>query len=103
MIFWVTLLALRVHLRIDSTHRKWLVASLIILGVSAIIYAIYAASSPVGPSGGSATGLAFGVVGSAFMIFAGLLAGRKKWRCGDWAARKPGCVAISGLEPSVCP
>jgi hypothetical protein len=85
MIFWVTLLTLRVHLRIDGTHRKWLVASLIILGVSTIIYVIYAASSPGGPSGGSATGLAFGVVGSAFMIFAGLLAGRKKvavWRLG---------------------
>jgi hypothetical protein len=81
----VTLLALRVHLRIDGTHRKWLVASLIILGVSTIIYVTYAASSPGGPSGGSATGLAFGVVGSAFMIFAGLLAGRKKvavWRLG---------------------
>ena len=35
--------------------------------------------------GGSALGLAFGIVGSAFMIFAGLLAGRKKvpvWRVG---------------------
>jgi hypothetical protein len=72
-------------LRIDGTHRKWLVASLIIFGVATIIYVVYAATIPAGPSGGSAIGLGFGVVGSAFMIFAGLLAGRKKvaiWRLG---------------------
>lgn len=72
-------------MRIDATHRKWLIASLIILGVSTFVYIAYAASSPAGPSGGSATGLTFGIVGFAFMIFAGLLAGRKKvaiWRLG---------------------
>jgi hypothetical protein len=72
-------------LRIDGTHRKWLVASLIIFGISTLIYVTYAASTPAGPDGGSATGLAFGATGSAFMIFAGLLAGRKKvavWRLG---------------------
>jgi hypothetical protein len=72
-------------LRIDGTHRKWLIASLCILGVSTAVYITYAASAPAGPSGGSATGLVFGVIGFAFMIFAGLLAGRKKvavWRLG---------------------
>jgi hypothetical protein len=71
--------------RIDGTHRKWLAASLIIFGVSTFIYIACAASSPAGPSGGSATGLAFGIVGSAFMLFAGLLGARKKvavWRLG---------------------
>jgi hypothetical protein len=71
--------------RIDGTHRKWLAASLIIFGVSTFIYIAYAASAPAGPSGGSATGLAFGIIGSAFMLFAGLLAARKKvavWRLG---------------------
>jgi hypothetical protein len=85
MIFLGTLLVLRVQLRIDGTHRKWLIASLIILGVSTIIYLTYAARTPAGPSGGSTVGLAFGVIGSAFMVFAGLLAGRKKvavWRLG---------------------
>lgn len=70
---------------IDATHRKWLIASLIILGVSTFVYIAYAASSPAGPTGGSATGLTFGIVGFAFMIFAGLLAARKKvaiWRLG---------------------
>ncbi|HTA52813.1 MAG TPA: hypothetical protein VK757_08490 [Candidatus Acidoferrum sp.] len=72
-------------MRIDHTHRKWLGASLIILGASTAIYVPYAARTPSGPSGGSAPGLTFGVIGSVFMIFAGLLAGRKKvpiWRLG---------------------
>jgi len=71
--------------RIDRTHQKWLAASLIILSVATAVYVIYAAHSPAGPSGGSPVGLAFGIVGSAFMLFAGLLAGRKKlpvWRLG---------------------
>jgi hypothetical protein len=71
--------------RIDDTHRKWLGASLIILGASTAIYIPYAVRAPSGPSGGSALGLTFGVIGSVFMIFAGLLAGRKKvpiWRLG---------------------
>jgi hypothetical protein len=72
-------------LRIDRTHRAWLIASLIILGVATVIYVVYAASSPAGPSGGSAIGLTFGIAGSLCMIFAGLLAARKKvpvWRLG---------------------
>jgi hypothetical protein len=72
-------------LRIDRTHRAWLIASLIIFGVATAIYVVYAASSPAGPSGGSAIGLLFGIAGSLCMIFAGLLAARKKvpvWRLG---------------------
>jgi hypothetical protein len=71
--------------RIDHTHRKWLAASLIILGASTAIYVPYAVRSPQGATGGSALGLTFGIIGSAFMLFAGLLAGRKKfpiWRLG---------------------
>jgi hypothetical protein len=71
--------------RIDRRHRKWLAASLIILGVATAVYPFYAAHSPAGPSGGSPIGLAFGIIGSSFMLFAGLLAARKKlpvWRLG---------------------
>jgi hypothetical protein len=70
---------------IDHTHKKWLAASLIILGFATAVYIAYAVRSPSGPRGGSAIGLTFGIVGSAFMVFAGLLAGRKKvpvWRLG---------------------
>jgi hypothetical protein len=71
--------------RIDHTHKKWLAASLIILGLATAVYIPYALHAPTGARGGSALGLTFGIVGSAFMIFAGLLAGRKKvpvWRLG---------------------
>lgn len=72
-------------MRIDRTHKYWLVASLAILAAATAVYVPYAAGSPAGPSGGSTIGLGFGIIGSAFMVFAGLLAGRKKvaiWRLG---------------------
>ena len=72
-------------MRIDRTHQKWLAVSLVILGVGSAVYVFYSTRSPAGPSGGSAVGLTFGIVGSAFMVFAGLLAARKKlpvWRLG---------------------
>jgi hypothetical protein len=71
--------------RIDRTHQKWLAVSLVFLGVGSAVYVFYSTRSPAGPSGGSAVGLTFGIVGSAFMVFAGLLAARKKlpvWRLG---------------------
>jgi hypothetical protein len=77
-------------LRIDRTHRSWLVASLAITGVLAAVYAFYRVPAAGGPSSGNSMGgttleLAFGVIGFAFMIFAGLLGARKKvpvWRVG---------------------
>jgi hypothetical protein len=71
--------------RIDQTHKKWFVASLCILGAASAVYVPYALRSSSGPSGGSAIGITFGVIGFAFMIFAGLLGARKKapiWRLG---------------------
>jgi hypothetical protein len=71
--------------RIDHTHKKWLVASIFILGAATAVYFPYALKSLGGPRGGSAIGLTFGIIGSAFMVFSGLLAGRKKlpvWRLG---------------------
>src|ERR1700689_1079397 len=72
-------------MRIDRTHKNWLIASALILVVSTAAYIPYAARSPFGPSGASALGLTFGIVGFSFMIFAGLLGARKKvpvWRLG---------------------
>ena len=72
-------------MRIDRTHRGWLIASAVILGISAVLYAIYRVPASAGSMGGTAMGLVFGVVGFAFMIFAGLLGARKKvpvWRIG---------------------
>ena len=88
-------------MRIDHTHRKWLAASLIILGVATAAYIPYALDSPSGPTGGSALGLTFGIIGSAFMIFAGLLAGRKKvpiWRLGRAQAWMRGHLWLGTLS-----
>jgi hypothetical protein len=72
-------------MRIDHTQRTWAMASLAILAASAAVYVLYALNSPQGPRGGSTLGLAFGIIGFAFMIFAGLLGARKRvpvWRIG---------------------
>ena len=72
-------------MRVDKTQRGWALASLAILTISAAVYALYAFQSPHGPRGGSAIGLAFGIMGFGFMIFAALLGARKRvptWRIG---------------------
>src|SRR5271154_3236149 len=77
-------------MRIDHTHKGWLIASLAIFGISALLYGIYRVPAQGGAvseksMGGTALGLAFGSIGLAFMIFAALLGARKKvpvWRVG---------------------
>jgi|HubBroStandDraft_2_1064218.scaffolds.fasta_scaffold00389_4 hypothetical protein len=69
----------------DATQRNWALGSLLSLIVSGVVYAAYAMTSPTGPRGGSPVGLAFGILGFAFMIFAALLGARKRvptWRLG---------------------
>ena len=83
-------------MRIDKTQRGWALASLATLAISAFVYALYAFESTHGPRGGSAIGLAFGIIGFAFMIFAALLGARKRVRRGESAAHRPGCAAICG-------
>jgi hypothetical protein len=70
---------------IDRTHRTWAVASGMSLLVAAAGYAVSGAASDRPWSGGSAIGLTYGIAGFAMMVFAGLLAARKKvpiWRVG---------------------
>ncbi|MCA9119540.1 MAG: hypothetical protein H6822_11265 [Planctomycetaceae bacterium] len=55
-----------------------MILTIIAFALSSGLYASYAASAPNGPSGGSWQGMAFGFVGTMLMVFAGLLAGRKK-------------------------
>ena len=88
-------------MRIDHTHKKWLAASLVILGLATAVYIPYALHSPAGPRGGSPLGLAFAILGSAFMLFAGLLAGRKKlpiWRLGRAQAWMRGHLWLGTLS-----
>ncbi len=65
-------------MRIDHTHKGWMIASLSILGVSMLVYGFYRVPVGAGSMGGTAAGLAFGSAGFAFMIFAALLGARKR-------------------------
>ncbi|MGB6598085.1 MAG: hypothetical protein WBE70_13285 [Candidatus Acidiferrum sp.] len=72
-------------MHIDRTQRGWAIASLVILAVLMAVYVAHAVNAPERPSGGSALGLMFGVIGFGFMIFAALLGARKRvpvWRIG---------------------
>jgi hypothetical protein len=64
--------------RIDRTHKAWLVASLAIFGVALLFYAADRVPFASGSMGGTAAGLAFGSIGFAFMMFAALLGARKR-------------------------
>ncbi len=72
-------------MRIDRTHRPWVIATVALAIVSTAAYILYAVQTPGGPRGGSAIGLTFGIVGYALMLYAGLLGARKQvptWRIG---------------------
>ena len=72
-------------MRIDSTHRRWLDATLTTLGLLTATFIVYAARSANGPAGGSLPGLLYGIAGYGLMIYAALLGLRKKvpvWRIG---------------------
>ena len=76
-------------MRIDSTHRPWFIFSLTVIALAGAWYAWDVTRGPRalnGPSGASLPGLVFGTLGSLFMLFAGLLSGRKRvrtWRLGS--------------------
>ncbi len=70
---------------LDSSHRGWAVASLLLFALALAVYILYARASLHGPSGGSTLGLAYGVAGLALMLYAGVLGARRKvptWRLG---------------------
>ena len=70
---------------IDSTHRPWIIFCIAAVLLGTGFYVPYAVLSTQGPRGGSAAGLIYGSLGSAMMLFAGLLGARKKvptWRVG---------------------
>jgi len=72
-------------MRIDQTHRPWISACIIGLAVATAVYIPYNHLTMGGARGGTVIGIIYGVVGFAFMIFAGLLSLRKKfpvWRMG---------------------
>jgi hypothetical protein len=71
-------------MRIDSTHKPWLILTIAAIVVGTLIYVPYARYTPV-PGGGTGTGLTYGVVALGLMLFAALLSLRKRfpiWRIG---------------------
>jgi hypothetical protein len=66
-------------MRIDATHRPWLWFTIAAIVVSAVIYIPYAHST-VTPGGGTPIGLTFGIIALSLMVFAALLAVRKRYR-----------------------
>ncbi|HXP17552.1 MAG TPA: hypothetical protein VN868_10645 [Terriglobales bacterium] len=70
---------------IDRSHRVWFMTSLLALLLAGVLYIPYALWNVTGTGGGSTVGLIYGSIGSAMMLFAGLLGARKKfptWRVG---------------------
>ncbi len=87
-------------MRMDKTQRGWALASVAILAISVVVYVVYSSGSPQDARGGSTLGLAFGVMGFAFMIFAALLGARKRvptWRVGRAQAWMRGHVWLGFL------
>jgi hypothetical protein len=72
-------------MRIDSTHRPWLAATLILIGSIAVTFVAFTAASTKPLRGGSLPGICYGVAGYGLMLYAALLGLRKKfpvWRIG---------------------
>jgi hypothetical protein len=72
-------------MRIDRTHRPWMLGAVVLFAVAVAAYIPYSLLSPERPRGGSAMGLAYGIAGYALMLYAGFLGFRKKvrtWRIG---------------------
>src|SRR5947209_8611797 len=76
-------------LLLDRSHKKWCAGTLVAAAVSTAVYVPYSRGSINGPNGGSPVGVAFGALGTAMIVFCGLLGVRKKvptWRVGSAAA-----------------
>jgi hypothetical protein len=70
---------------IDRTHRTWAIGTGLALSAAAVGYAGSVSVMDRPWTGGSFIGLTYGIIGFALMVFAGLLAVRKKvriWRIG---------------------
>lgn len=58
---------------IDSTHKRWIAATTIVALAATVLYVWRYQTTPGGLTGGSLIGLWYGLIGSALMIYAGLL------------------------------
>lgn len=58
---------------IDSTHKRWFIATTVLAAVATAFYLWCYRAAPGGLTGGSLVGLWYGLIGSALMIYAGSL------------------------------
>src|SRR5256885_16876949 len=89
------------EMKLDSTQRSWFFLSIALFAACLAVYVRYALTAARGPTGGSALGLAFGIIGFAFMLFAaGLGAGKRgaAWRVGRARAGMRGRLGLGVLE-----
>jgi hypothetical protein len=73
---------------VDKSHSGWAAVTALLLLVLSACYGWYSSVSPDGVRGGTLPGLAFGIIAAGLMVFAGLLAVRKKligWSLGPVA------------------
>jgi hypothetical protein len=76
-------------LLIDSTHKRWFYVTLVLGGASLAVYLVLRRLNPGGLTGGSTVGLWYGVIGSALMVYAGLLSALRRVPTWTWlGARK---------------
>jgi hypothetical protein len=71
-------------MRIDRTHKAWMIGTVTATLVGAAVYTAFAISTPA-PGGGTPFGLVFGSLALGLMLFAALLSLRKRfpiWRIG---------------------
>src|SRR5205823_14091579 len=73
-----------VALLIDSAHRRWIAVTLALAVVAVGLHGLLGLDTPGGLTGGSTVGLWYGLVGSALMIFAGLLSAHRRLPVRRW-------------------
>ena len=86
---------------VDRSHVTWALTTTCLTLVAFILYWIYVRTEPNGASGGSWQGMLFGVAGTGCMVYAGLLAWRKKipkWQVGSAQTWLRGHIWISLLS-----
>jgi hypothetical protein len=69
---------------IDSTHKRWFVVTAAVATVALAIYLVVVRMTRGGLTGGSPVGLWYGIIGSALMVYAGLLAAHRKFLRWTW-------------------
>jgi hypothetical protein len=65
-------------LLIDSNHKRWFLITLALGLVAVAVYAVIFWSTPGGLTGGSIVGVWYGLLGSALLVYAGLLSALRK-------------------------